>query len=183
MRAGLLTFQQEITSDHLAVHQRPLRPELRYLLVQNNDQEALMVWVGNEPSPVGEASVWVSSDGVVMRLSEGRLIGISEPRRYWRLVAESARTQTTDEQPGLRLGLERTIEKTAVPNSNLPKSWRDMSPDMQGTEEIDRVSGKRLTLYAAHPASEVMAGQRCITPAWCLRWQTWPTTKATTPAT
>lgn len=187
IRTGLSSIRQEIMPTAQTVRHLPLKPELRYLLVQSEGREALMVWVGTERTLLCEASVWVSADGVVMRLCNGRLIGVSEPKRQWQLIDESPalsvtppmsdrsiHRQTMDEQPGFHIGMVRTIEKIPLTGINQPISWVVTHREMQWTEEVDRLSGTRLTLYAVNPEHDWMAGQRCMTPDWCLQWQTWP---------
>lgn len=187
MRAGLLNIRHEIMPMPQDVRQTPLRPDLRYLLVQHEKREALMVWVGTERTSLCEASVWVSADGVVLRLCNGRLIGVSEPKRQWQLIDESSLfaenlaspnsrlyKQTTDQQPGFQLGLVRIVEKINVADQDLSNPWIGVHPGIPWTEEIDHLSSIRLALYAESAQLNWMAGQRCMTPDWCLQWQTWP---------
>ena len=187
MRAGLLSLQQDFMPSAQNIRHAPRQPNLRYLLVQSDGREALMVWVGIDRTSLCEASVWVSADGVVMRLCQGRLIGVSEPQRQWQLLDESAALnthlastnrsihhQTTDQQPGFLFGNIRTVEKTNLPNLDTPMPWFGKHLQMQWVEERDHFSGVRLTLYTVNSERDGMAGQRCITPDWCLQWQTWP---------
>lgn len=191
MRTGLSSLRQDLMPRAQTVRNVPLKPELRYLLVKREEREALLVWVGTERTLLCEASVWVSADGVVMRLCEGRLIGVSEPQRQWQLIDESAalavhptlshlsnrsiHRQTTDAQPGFHLGMVRTIEKIKSTRPDQPVPWIDIRHDVSWIAEVDPLSGTRLTLYAVSPEHDWMAGQRCITPDWCVQWQTWPT--------
>jgi hypothetical protein len=84
--AGLSSLLDEVRSPPSSARQTPLKAGIRYLLVENNQREALMVWVGNEIGPMGPTTIWVSADGVVLRLAQGRLVGISEPTRQWPLI-------------------------------------------------------------------------------------------------
>lgn len=187
MRAGLLTLKEEILSPPQQVRQTPLKPAYRYLLVESHGQEALLVWVGNEPGPFGDTSIWVSADGVVLRFAQGRLVGVSEVRRSWLMVSESAvskvhhRTlsrQAVDRQPGLHLGIMNTIEKTVLPAKPDFMQWVEGMSDMNWVQEINTATGERHTVYAVSSGLEpAMAGQRCMTPEWCLRWQTWSAMK------
>jgi hypothetical protein len=187
MRAGLLSLQQDIMPSAQSVRHYPLRPDLRYLLVKSEGREALMVWVGKEQTNLCEASVWVSADGVVMRLCGGRLVGVSERQRQWQLVDESMLSvaqpsssdrsihrQTSDEQPGFHLGVARTIEKIHLTTHEQPTSWFVMPQTVQWVEERDHLSGDQLSFYAVNTDHDWIAGQRCITAQWCVQWQTWP---------
>lgn len=185
MRAGLLTLQQEVMPTRQEVRQSPLQPGVRYLLVEERGQEALLVWVGNEKGPLGETSVWVSADGVIVRLVQGRLVGVSEPQRTWHLTSETAVTvagasqmrQTTDVQPGFHIGLVRTIEKKSLSVEPRPLAWVEETRDLSWVEEVDIATGQRLALFAMNGLNQTIAGQRCMSPEWCLRWQTWPANK------
>jgi hypothetical protein len=193
MMTGLRTLQEEVMPTHVPVRQIPLKSNFRYLLVENKGQEALMVWVGTEHSGLGETSVWMSADGVVLRLIQGRLVGVSEPHRSWRLTSElpvskhaisatgSQFIQTSDEQPGFRLGIERTIDKMALPLSPQITEWVVAGQDMRWMQEVDTSSGQRLAMYGINAQHQTMAGQRCLTPEWCLRWQAWPAKTSTPP--
>jgi hypothetical protein len=168
---------------------------MRYLLVKRKEREALLVWVGTERTRLCDASVWVSADGVVMRLCQGRLVGVSEPHRQWHLIDESPlsavdltvphseqrslHTQTIDEHPGFRLGILRTVEKTHRANGSQLPTWFVVPQNAQWVEEKDQLSGTQLTVYAVSPEHDWMAGQQCMAPAWCVQWQSWPAKSST----
>jgi uncharacterized protein YcfL len=189
--AGLRTFQEEVMPSQLPVRQTALKPEFRYLLVESKGQEALMIWVGTERSALGETTVWMSADGVVIRLVQGRLVGVSEPHRSWRLVSESPTNtssasrsqfiQTSDEHPGFSLGIQRTINKVELPLDPKTTAWAVVAQDLRWTQEVDISSGQRLALHGTNAHNHTMAGQRCLTPEWCLRWQAWPAKTTTSP--
>ena len=182
---GLSSLLDEVRNPPSSARQTPLKAGIRYLLVENNQREALMVWVGNEVSPMGPTTIWVSADGVVLRLAQGRLVGISEPTRQWQLISESKLvppdndpkapyfSQTTDEQPGQRMGVIRHVSKTPVKASAQTTAWQPQG--LHWEQELDVSTGTRLALHGYHrPEGEIVAGQRCIHTRWCLRWQTWP---------
>jgi hypothetical protein len=181
-RAGWLTLQ-EAFAPAVVVRQTPLKPDLRYLLVETGGREALMVWVGQERSSLGDASVWVSADGVVLRLLQGRLVGVAEPRRSWRLVAQTAVSttgpvrwmETSDEQPGFRLGVVRTVERvTAAQVPAALAAWAVGAQDLRWSQEVDASTGQSFSFVGVNTSGQVQAGQRCLAPDWCWRWQAWP---------
>jgi hypothetical protein len=192
MVAGLRTLQDEVMPTRLDVRQITLQPSFRYLLVEHKNQQALMVWVGHEKGPLGETTIWVSADGVILRLVQGRLVGVDEPARSWRLTSETVDTsstveqtpisQTSDEQPGFRLGVFRTVEKIELPSKPESMSWVEGNPDWQWVAEVDSTSGQSLAFYGMNAHRETMVGQRCLTPEWCLRWQAWPAKPSTSPS-
>ena len=186
MKAGLLTLQQEVMPTHQDVRSTTLRPGVRYLLVEEQGREALLVWVGNEKNPFGEASVWVSADGVIVRLVQGRLVGIADPLRTWNLTSETVATssnssqfsQTTDVQPGFRMGLVQRIEKKNLHATPRPMPWVEEARNLNWVEEVDVATGQRLAIFAVNEFNQTIAGQRCMSTEWCLRWQTWPANKS-----
>ena len=190
MKAGLITLQQEVMPTRQDVRQSPLQPGVRYLLVEERGQEALLVWVGTEQGPLGETTVWTSADGVIVRLVQGRLVGVAEPLRTWRLTSETAFavantsqfSQRSDVQPGYRMGLVRTIEKKIVPSVPRPMPWVEESRHLNWIEEVDVSTGQRLAIVAVNEMNQTIAGQRCISPQWCLRWQAWPANPPRPPA-
>lgn len=190
MKAGLITLQQEVMPTRQDVRQSPLQPGVRYLLVEERGQEALLVWVGTEQGPLGETTVWTSADGVIVRLVQGRLVGVAEPLRTWRLTSETAFAvantsqfrQRSDVQPGYRMGLVRTIEKKIVPSVPRPMPWVEENRHLNWIEEVDVSTGQRLAIVAVNEMNQTIAGQRCISPQWCLRWQAWPANPPRPPA-
>lgn len=193
MRAGLLTFKEEVIPTRIEVRQHETDPKFRYLLVESGGQEALVVWVGNEPNPLGEASVWISADGVVLRFVQGRLIGVSETRRSWQIRSElilspenplfsgTQYEQISDEQPNFRIGVVRKIQKLNLSTVPQPMLAIEKAQSLRWYEEIDSQSRKRLAVYGLDAHQQTIAGQRCIASDWCLRWQKWPV-KVNTPA-
>ncbi len=185
MKAGILTIKSEVTSDLADVRKTSLNPNFQYLLVETSGQEALLVWVGNEPHQLGEAQVWVSADGVIIRTVSGRLVAVSEPNRHWQLVYEKVTSpllpgttarcsQITDMQPGYLMGVERAIDQKILPPDQQPKTWFDQKTQLQWLQEIDPMTQERLAISGFDKNNYIVAGQRCITAKWCLRWQSWP---------
>lgn len=186
--AGLMMPKRVGVPSPVEVSSSALQPGFRYLLVkEENGHEALMVWVGNEKSPHGESSVWVSSDGVVLRLAQGRLIGISSLSRNWRLVDEwpvfqenhsqetpLQRIQTSDEQPGFRLGTVLILTERHLATPPVSMSWVVGANDLRWVEQVDKSSGRQHALFAVDNQNQTIAGKRCIHPDWCLSWQAWP---------
>ena len=72
--------------------------------------------------------------------------------------------------------IANSIEKIKLTDLHKPIPWFDTQHEAQWVEEIDLHSGAQLTLYAVNAELGWMAGQRCMTPDWCLQWQTWPAT-------
>jgi hypothetical protein len=186
--AGMATFRDELLSPKPTARQTRLQSGVKYLLVMHEKREALMVWIGHESSAMGDVSVWISADGVVLRLSKtGQLLGVSETSRYWRIVSKNhlpteqvgtnlkSYLETADFQPGYRLGVQRHIDMVNIEAPNDDGLWFLNTRDLEWTQKIDRSSGQKLGVVGRHPTHlDYVAGYRCIQSDWCLRWQSWP---------
>ena len=185
LRAGWQTVEQAWGTP-APVRNTDLNPALRYLLVQQQGREALLVWVGDEPGPLGSTSVWVGADGVVLRTAQGRLVGVAEPTRNWRLVRQAATGSSTvtdivDVQPGHRIGLRQTGQRTAL--SAAPTAHRFVG-DTRGLRwQEDRWADASLppSHVALDAQNQVVYGQRCLAADWCLSWQGWPANPKVSP--
>ena len=194
MNAGWRTLQQEIAPLRANVRQKELNPNYRYLLIQQNEQESLLVWVGNEQSLVGVLSVWVSADGVVVRLCEGRLIGISELKRRWQIIERRSVVSQDDAQLNARWVQQISdlipdyemghVQLLALRSLSPPKysAWFLNHESLSWFEEYEVSSGLQTAVFAMTDEQKIVGGQRCMTPTWCVRWQSWPTSFAKTPA-
>ena len=187
MRAGLLTIQQEVLRPHQTGRQTQLQSGYRYLLIESNGQEALLVWVSQEAGPMGDTSVWVSADGVIFRLAQGRLVGVSEPLRNWSLISEvpspplklgdvfpTRFIQTSDTQPGFRLGTVQNTLRGTVQSQTQFRAWIEGGEELGWVGDIEADTGQPLAWYAINLQGKTIAGRRCITPEWCYSWQVWP---------
>ena len=193
MQAGVLTLQQDVMPRKVDVQRTALKSEFKYLWMQDHDREALLVWVGTERTAQGNVSVWVSADGVIIRLLEGLLVGISEPLRSWHLIREKpleqvqnsdvfpkAMIQTSDQQPGFRIGVERHVRQVLLMSAPAASvTWYAGTSNVRWLAEIDTRSGLQTAYFAITSEDGAIAGQRCIESDWCVRWQSWPGTTST----
>lgn len=195
IRAGLLTIQQEVPSSNQTVRQAQLQPGYRYLLIEHHGHEALLVWVSQEPGPMGDTSIWVSADGVVFRLVQGRLVGVSEPLRHWSLTSEdpslsvqqslmnsSPLIQTSDRQPGYRMGAVQYLLRGPANAPTHVRAWVHAGQKLRWLEDRDADSGQQLALYAINLNDQIIAGHLCIGPGWCYSWQEWPFKNSANPS-
>lgn len=185
MKAGILTIKSEVSPDRSDVRKTSLNPNFQYLMVETSGQEALLVLVGIEPHKLGQAQVWVSADGAIIRTVSGRLVAVSEPSRYWQLVDEKLpssvlhskterRLQITDMQPGGLMGVLRAVDLKILPPDQQPDTWFIQHTQLEWLQEIDPVTHERLAISGFNKNNYIVAGQRCMTAKWCLRWQSWP---------
>ena len=189
LRAGWQTVEQAWATPTAVRHSR-LDPALLYLLVHHQDREALLVWVGDEPGPLGLTRVWVGADGVVLRTAQGRLVGVAEPTRNWRLISQDTPvasgssttvTQTVNMQPGHRLGLRVPLQRRPLSSAPSPTRWLGDATGLRWEEERP-VDAARPPIWLARDAQgHVVYGQQCLAVDWCLSWQTWPTDQTAAP--
>lgn len=186
--AGMATLRGEIRSAEPSPRLVPLQSGVKYLLVKHEKREALMVWIGNETSAMGDVSVWVSADGVILRLSKtGQLLGVAETTRHWRTVSKTPFTpekpdknkktlvETTDLQPGYRLGVQRPVDVSKIDAPSDDGLWFVKAADLEWTQKLDSSTGQKIGAVGRHPTNlDHVAGYRCIASDWCLRWQSWP---------
>lgn len=189
LRAGWQTVEQAWAAP-TAVRHSKLDPALRYLLVHHQDREALLVWVGDEPGPLGPTRVWVGADGVVLRTAQGRLVGVAEPTRQWRLIRQdpppesgpsSTVTHTIDMQPGHRLGLRVPLQRRMLSSAPQPTRWLGDATGLRWEEERPVDATLPPLWHALDAQGQVVYGQRCLAADWCLSWQVWPTDREASP--
>lgn len=172
-----------------------VNPAFDYLRVETDRQVGLMARAGEEPSVHGRTEPWFSADGAVLRLSQGRIVGLTDGARSWQLSRalepvdwreiaagqSQAQTWVVDEQPGYRLGrrFDRVIDLSLAgpPGVRLPSPSRGV----RWFRESDPLGASMPAWYAVdltqRPARVVYA-QACLTPKWCLNWQPWPAREA-----
>lgn len=194
MRAALDTARSAVDGGSSRTNSsRALDPRLNYLHVQIGRQVGLMVrsdtpLAGDIPG----SSHWYSADGALLRLQDGRLIGLTEAGRSWRVTqgpttidwAAIATGQALDFQrqvnqlPGYHIGLIQHRRLRAIPSAPAAHSLRSPVAKPQWFIEHDARGGEATAAwYAVDLATQpprVLYGQTCLAADWCIRWQVWP---------
>jgi len=170
-----------------------LNPQLRYLRVTTRGRVVLMVLGYAEPHPDGEIETWYSSEGEVIRLQDGRVVGTAGLETDWRAVrnfslpawkdltgrASATYRRERDEMPGYRFGIaERvSIYPTPVPgNAKLAGLRADV---LRWYEESvlgqkDGLPTARYGLQVREGEPRVVYGEQCLSGSLCIAWQRWP---------
>ena len=170
-----------------------LNPNLRYLRVTVRGRAALMVLGYAEPHPDGEIATWYSSEGEVMRLQNGRIVGTAGLETDWRAVRNYSlpawkdvvgRPAVTyrrerDEMPGYRFGIVETVSLYPV---RAPSNARLVGRPVEGLRwyeeavlgQPDGLASGRYALRIAQGELRVIYGEQCLSRDLCLAWQTWP---------
>ena len=170
-----------------------LNPELRYLRVTGAGRPVLMVLGYVQPSAQGALETWYSSSGEVLQLREGRLVSTTGLQVDWRAVRYtdlptwaqigergSARfKRERDEMPGYRFGLSDTVslQEVAAPRHarlvGLPASELRWFEETVHGSPHGRPSA-RYGLRLRGGQAQVVYGEQCLAPDFCMAWQTWP---------
>jgi len=194
--AVLQTFQQTFVRAP-NVEAARLDPGYRYLRVSSGGRVALLALGYVDDHPRGAIEVWYSAQKEVLRLQNGRLVGLTGLSTDWRHVSlpelpswsELARTATPflwarsrDVMPGYRFGIRDALQLRVTPPPQRSE-LRDVDP-------------QRLTWFEERMASEgapgeplpparyavrlsggeeiVVYGEQCVAVDLCLSWQRWP---------
>ena len=173
-----------------------LDPNLRYLRVTVRGRVALLVLGYVEPDPEGQIDTWYSSEGELIRLQNGRLIGTAGLETDWRAVRNAApptwkdmlgRSAITyrrerDEMPGYRYGIAESVSLYPVPVPINAKLVGLPAESLRWYEEAvlgqsDGLPSARYALHANNAEPVVVYGEQCLSQNLCLAWQLWPATK------
>lgn len=168
-----------------------LDPRYRYLHVQTGKSTALLVLGYVDPHPQGVIEVWFSHDKGVLRLQNGRLVGIRgagedwldarfEALPEWASLASGAQvTRTRDVQPDYRFNIRETLQIRAIPAPRNTRLQGGSPEKLVWYEECctgsPALPPARYGLQAnAHGVMQVVYGEQPLTPDLTVSWQTWP---------
>lgn len=170
-----------------------LDPRLRYLRVTVRGRVALLVLGYAEPHPEGEIDTWYSSEGEVIRLQNGRIVGTAGLETDWRTVRSFSLPtwkdmlgrsavvyrRERDEMPGYRFGIAETVSLYPVPIPSNAKLVGLPVAGLRWYEEAvlgqpDGLPSARFALHAKDGEPRVVYGEQCLSRNLCLAWQTWP---------
>ena len=187
-----LSYAFENIGEKVAVE---LNPNLKYLRVTNRSRVAYLA-LGYVDLPSGSDSlnpveVWYSAEKEVMRLQNGRLVGLSgTPVELfnvkfldlpsWEEVGVSkAYTVIRDEMPGYIFGKkQRVILHSIKPPKDVALLNLDVDSLLWFEERYlsNKGSMELRSIYAIDVRDEQylpVYGEQCLTPDFCLTWQWW----------
>lgn len=171
-----------------------LNPALRYLRVTVRGRVALLVLGYIEPHPEGSIDTWYSSEGEVLRLQNGRIVGTAGLETDWRAVRNVSLpawkdmaghpalvySRERDEMPGYHFGIAENVSLYSVPAPSNSKLAGLPADGLRWYEEAvlgqpDGLASARFALHADEP--RVVYGEQCLSQKLCIAWQTWPATQ------
>lgn len=177
-----------------------LNPAFRYLRATINGREVLLVLGYVEGGPHQPVEVWYSAEREVLRLRNGRVVGLVGTTAEWRQVvlpelpswsalarteSESRWVRVRDAMPGYRIGVRDELAVRVVPppaRSDLRNldpgslTWfeeRIENPD-RWWEGGDALRTARYALSLRDGVETVVYGEQCIARNLCFSWQRWP---------
>lgn len=172
-----------------------LNPNLRYLRVTVRGRVALLVLGYVDPDPEGEINVWYSSQGEVIRLQNGRLVGTAGLETDWRTVRNSGLPawkdllgrqalvyrRERDEMPGYRFGIKENVSLYPVRTPTNARLAHLPAESLRWYEETvlnqaDDLPSARYALNTRDGEPRVVYGEQCLSQKLCIAWQTWPAT-------
>lgn len=172
-----------------------LNPELRYLRVTVRGRVALMVLGYVEPRPEGPIDTWYSSEGEVLRLQNGRVVGTAGLETDWRAVRNAGLPawkdmlgrqkvvyrRERDEMPGYRFGIVEDVSLYPVRTPVNAKLARLPAESLRWYEETvlgapDGLPSARYALTGKDGQPRVVYAEQCLSQKLCLAWQVWPAT-------
>lgn len=187
-----------------AVDKAQLRPELRYLRVTTQGTPVLLVLGEIDRDAQGrEVQVWYSAGAEVLRLQNGRLVGLTGTPVEWRHVALPASlpawssiaapttyVRTLDRMPGYHIGLREqvTVRPIAAPGSTQLQGVDEQR--LRWFEETARPStdtpaaisariaqlppSRYAVFVGANNQTTPVYGEQCLDAQTCFQWQSWP---------
>jgi len=165
-----------------------LNPRLSYLRVQVGERELFLALGYVDQLADGPVQVWYSGDGDVLRLRDGRVVGLITkygpdwlgvsfarlPR--WDALGDQAEFERVrDARPGYRYGIREKmlIRRIAPPDDTqlrlMPSSllaWFEET--VRGDSDIPAAR------YAVGADGHVVYAEQCMSNEFCFSWQSWP---------
>ena len=170
-----------------------LNPSLRYLRVTVRGRVVLMVLGYVEPHAEGQIETWYISEGEVIRLQNGRVVGTAGLETDWRAVRNFSLPawkdllgrqalvyrRERDEMPGYRFGIAESVSLYPV---RAPSNARLVGLPVAGLRwyeeavlgQPEGLPSARYALLAREGELRVVYGEQCLSQNLCLAWQTWP---------
>lgn len=184
---AILDAYKVIRADGSAANGGGLNPAYRYLRVQIGERVLFMAQGYLDPSPAGPVEVYYSADHNVLRILDGRLVGVTMKSGIdwlnvtftglpaWNALGDEARFERArDEGPGYRYGIveKMRIRRIAAPNDS--KLVAVAAPALTWYEETVQ-GGSQPARYAVSDAlHRVVYAEQCLSDEFCLSWQDWP---------
>lgn len=175
-----------------------LDPRFNYLRVEIDRREIFMVLGYVDNSPDGPVEVWYSSLGEVIRLLDGRLVGITMDKgtdwlsvsftnlpRWEQVGAQASFERRRDSRPGYRYGISEKMLIRRVPQPNDTRLQLIPASSLTWFEErIEDPGGLPPARYGVSMAGEspkVVYAEQCLSNDLCFSWQKWTPRKESKP--
>jgi hypothetical protein len=195
---SMLRTARYILPDWSDVDDAPLKPDFRYLRVTFRGRVLRLALGYNDPDTRGPLEVWYSTDGEVVKLLNGRLVGVVGAPWEWHSVvlpaelpawSDVARSKegvrlerVRDVMPGYRYGIREILALRPISAPRFTR-LRGLDEDklLWFEERIEGYPAEEDQLAPARYAVDIRGGQevvvyaeQCIVRDFCMTWQRWP---------
>lgn len=176
-----------------------LDPRFTYLRVTVSRQVAFLALGYVDPHPNGPVEVWYSAKGEMIRLQNGRVVGVAGTHTEWRQVRVPAmpswRAMATqpephawqrvrDVMPGYRFNVKDTLQlqRIAPPLRSavvgiapaLLTWFEETSVTVPATQiATDTLRPARYAVEFSGDTERVVYGEQCLNAELCITWQRW----------
>lgn len=176
-----------------------LAPGINYLRITIDGRTAFFALGDVDRDAQGAIEVWYSTRREVLRLQNGRILGVMGTPTEWRNVSlppvppwlELAKmdgvtrwVRTRDVMPGYRYGVRDSLILRGTPPP-LKSALQDLDPgSLTWFEEyldpsvpvgskVDALPTARYAVQFRNDAGRVVYGEQCLAPDLCFSWQRW----------
>jgi hypothetical protein len=178
---------------------KSLDPRFAYLRVTAGKRVAFLALGYVDAHPQGPIEVWYSADREIIRLQNGRVVGVAGTLTEWRQVRvpvlpswrELARQQTPynwqrirDVMPGYQFNLRDALQLKVIappaqsallviPPASLTWFEESLAPVPDRQVDANTLRPARYAVEFSGEAERVVYGEQCVSAETCLTWQRW----------
>lgn len=194
--AALKTLREALWGAPPPPDSKNLDPRFNYLRVTEGKNVAFLAQGYVEPHPGGPIEIWYSATHQVLRLQQGRVVGLTGAYAEWQRVqlpadlaswASLVRNdqvyefeRVRDLMPGYRYGVRDRLrlQPTAPPRRSAlvaiaPESLAWFEEVMVATVGGEMLPPARYAVALPGGEGRVIYGEQCLSEKLCIAWQRW----------
>lgn len=180
-----------------------LNPSFSYLRTTIGKNVALLVLGYVDTTPQPETEVWYSGDKETIRLWHGRLAGTGGLSTDWRSVrftdvptwrsalnGPASYRRQRDVMPGYTVDVREQVQIVPIAPPEKSSLVKVTPQSLQWFEERTTSEGQvpalppaRFAVDLSGPQERVVYSEQCLSASFCLTFQTWPATAASSSPT
>lgn len=188
---SVMDIGQQLTSKDSSPQASPtFDPRFRYLRVQTGPRVVFFALGYLDPHPDGMVEVWFSGGKEVLRLRNGRVMGLSGTQTEWLNVgyqpvpgwstglSDVTYVRVRDVTPGYRYGIEEHLRlepvKPPAKSNLLGIPGEDLFWFKESSTDKDALEPTLYALRNAEGKLGVVYSETCLDKNLCFSWQRWP---------